>query len=133
MPYQLRWHGRVEVELLGQAHGAAACEELKLITHGSILAADNVIQPGNPPYLEYVRSSVSQKKTTTKTANSVNGVDRRFADRTAKQYLQREGESKLDEGRKGDPLLVYESQLVHSFEPSGIAVRAGFFFPHSQH
>lgn len=27
------------------------CEELGLITKGSVLAADNVIKPGNPPYL----------------------------------------------------------------------------------
>ncbi|KEF51523.1 catechol O-methyltransferase [Exophiala aquamarina CBS 119918] len=100
------------------------CEELKLITPGTVLAADNVIKPGNPPYLEYVRSNVTQKKTAVKTAESVNGVDTRFADRTAKQYLQREGEAKLDEARKGDPYLVYESQLINSFEPSGVPVRA---------
>ena len=38
------------------------CEELKLVTPGSVLAADNVIKPGNPPYLEYVRSSVEEKR-----------------------------------------------------------------------
>ncbi|MBE7179632.1 MAG: class I SAM-dependent methyltransferase, partial [Terriglobus roseus] len=38
------------------------CEELGLVTPGSVLAADNVIKPGNPPYLEYVRSSVDQKR-----------------------------------------------------------------------
>jgi catechol O-methyltransferase len=98
------------------------CEELKLVTPGTVLAADNVIKPGNPPYLEYVRSSVEQKKKATNNANAVNGVDTRFADRTAKQYLRREGEAKLDETRVGNPLLVYESKLVHSFEPSGVPV-----------
>ncbi|OAL38083.1 hypothetical protein AYO20_02535 [Fonsecaea nubica] len=96
------------------------CEELNLITPGSVLAADNVIKPGNPPYLEYVRSSVEQKKDATQKADTVNGVDTRFADRTAKQYLKREGEAKLDETRVGNPLLIYESKLVHSFEPSGV-------------
>ncbi|EXJ76503.1 catechol O-methyltransferase [Cladophialophora psammophila CBS 110553] len=96
------------------------CEELKLIAPGSVLAADNVIKPGNPPYLEYVRSSVKQKKQVTKAAQTVNGVDTRFANRTANQYLQREGEAKLDETRVGNPLLIYESRLVHSFEPSGV-------------
>ncbi|GAM88785.1 hypothetical protein ANO11243_068190 [Dothideomycetidae sp. 11243] len=38
------------------------CEELGLIKSGSVLAADNVITPGNPPYLEYVRSSVEEKR-----------------------------------------------------------------------
>ncbi|OAL24817.1 hypothetical protein AYO22_05606 [Fonsecaea multimorphosa] len=96
------------------------CEELNLITPGSVLAADNVIKPGNPPYLEYVRSSVEQKKQATQKAHSVNGVDARFADRTAKQYLRREGEAKLDETRVGNPLLIYESRLVNSWEPSGV-------------
>ncbi|KAJ9616970.1 hypothetical protein H2200_000691 [Cladophialophora chaetospira] len=96
------------------------CEELKLVKPGSVLAADNVIKPGNPPYLEYVRSSVDQKKQANASSGTVNGVDSRFADRTAKQYFKREGEAKLDEKRVGNPLLVYESKLVHSFEPSGV-------------
>jgi catechol O-methyltransferase len=100
------------------------CEELKLIEPGSVLAADNVIKPGNPPYLEYVRSTVEQKRKATKSQETVNGVDTRFADRTAKQYARREGEAKLDETRIGNPDLVYESQLVNSFEPSGVPVSA---------
>ena len=99
------------------------CEELKLVTPGTVLAADNVIKPGNPPYLEYVRSTVEQKKQANESAGTVNGVDTRFADRTSKQYLKREGEASLDETRIGNPSLVYESKLVHSFEPSGVAVR----------
>lgn len=38
------------------------CEQLGMIQPGSVLAADNVIYPGNPPYLEYVRSTVEQKR-----------------------------------------------------------------------
>lgn len=38
------------------------CEELGLVGEGTVLAADNVIKPGNPPYLEYVRSSVQEKR-----------------------------------------------------------------------
>lgn len=102
------------------------CEELKLITPGTVLAADNVIKPGNPPYLEYVRSSVDEKKKAVKTAGSVNGVDSRFGDHTAKQYLQREGEAKLDATRQGDPYLVYKSKLINSYEPSGVPVRNGY-------
>jgi len=37
-------------------------EELGLINPGSILVADNVIKPGNPPYLAYVRRSVQEKR-----------------------------------------------------------------------
>ncbi|KAF4963234.1 hypothetical protein FSARC_8732 [Fusarium sarcochroum] len=89
------------------------CERLGLVGPGSVLAADNVIKPGNPPYLAYVRSSVAEKKAAK--GGKVDG----FSDRTAKQYEKREGEEKLDE-TQGDPCLVYESKLVHSFEPTGV-------------
>ncbi|KAI0161367.1 catechol O-methyltransferase [Xylariaceae sp. FL1272] len=70
------------------------CEELGLIGVGTVLAADNVIKPGNPPYLEYVRSSVEEKR-------------RRLID-------------DRDSGPKGNPNLHYESQLVRGWEPSGV-------------
>ena len=97
------------------------CEELKLVGPGSVLAADNVIKPGNPPYLEYVRSTPIQKRRATK-RDTVNGVDTRFADHTSSQYKSREGEEKLDETRVGNPNLVYKSELVHSYEPNGVPV-----------
>ena len=97
------------------------CEELGLVGPGSVLAADNVIKPGNPPYLEYVRSSCDEKRKANQ-KQSVNGVDERFGDRTSKQYLKREGEAKLDETRVGNPSLIYESKLVNSWEPNGIPV-----------
>lgn len=97
------------------------CEELKLISPGSVLAADNVIEPGNPPYLEYVRSTCDEKRQASK-GNAANGVNGRFADKTANQYKSREGQEKLDETRIGNPNLVYESQLVNSYEPDGAQV-----------
>lgn len=92
------------------------CERLGLVGPGSVLAADNVIKPGNPPYLAYVRSSVAEKRAA-KGGNEKEG----FTDRTAKQYAKREGEEKINE-EEGDPNLVYESKLVHSFEPTGVPV-----------
>ena len=100
------------------------CEELKLITPGSVLAADNVIKPGNPPYLEYVRSSVEEKRKKASGANGNSGPDARFAEKTAGQYAKREGEEKLG-ASKGNPNLVYESKLNHSFEPTGEPVSRG--------
>ncbi|KAE8356149.1 S-adenosyl-L-methionine-dependent methyltransferase [Aspergillus coremiiformis] len=39
------------------------CEQLGMIVPDvSVLVADNMIYPGNPPYLEYVRSTVEQKR-----------------------------------------------------------------------
>ncbi|KAI1337545.1 catechol O-methyltransferase [Xylariaceae sp. FL0016] len=70
------------------------CEELALVGPGAVYAADNVIKPGNPPYLEYVRSTVEQKKERFATADKTEP--------------------------KGNPSLVYESQLVKGWEPSGV-------------
>lgn len=96
------------------------CEELGLVTPGSVLAADNVIKPGNPPYLEYVRSSVADKKK--KTAGEGKGDSTQgIAERTVKQYANRY-ESEKFSNSPGNPNLVYESKLVNSFEPTGVPV-----------
>lgn len=92
------------------------CEELGLIKQGSFLAADNVVLPGNPPYLDYVRSSVQQKRSAEK------GSDGDAADKfpawSRNQYAKKEGQQPIAEAR-GNPNLVYESKLIESFEPTG--------------
>ena len=98
------------------------CEELGLVGPGTVMAADNVITPGNPPYLEYVRSSVPEKHSAINNSKVTKGVDTRFKAGTADQYLKREGAAKLDGSIRGNPNLVYESMLINSFEPSGEAV-----------
>ncbi|MCJ1392542.1 hypothetical protein MMC18_005410 [Xylographa bjoerkii] len=95
------------------------CEHLGLVTTGSVLAADNVIKPGNPPYLEYVRSSVTEKRERYETGENGKGTVE-FAERTRDQYKKREGEEKLSTEIKGNPNLRYESKIVHSFEPTGV-------------
>lgn len=97
------------------------CEELKLVTPGSIITADNVVHPGNPPYLEYVRSSSDKKRQALKD-KGVNGVDSQFPEWSANQYKDRKGVESVDMARIGNPSLVYESRLVESFEPNGIPV-----------
>ncbi|KAL9944441.1 hypothetical protein ACHAQF_006295 [Verticillium nonalfalfae] len=72
------------------------CESLRLVRPGSVLAADNVIKPGNPPYLEYVRSTVEDKQQAARNSTMENAAAR------------------------GDPSLIYQSELIHSFEPTGI-------------
>ncbi|PYH47086.1 uncharacterized protein BP01DRAFT_372449 [Aspergillus saccharolyticus JOP 1030-1] len=91
------------------------CEELKLVTPGSVLAADNVIKPGNPPYLEYVRDSVEEKRKKLGASVKSEGIP----GKTVNQYQKRYGEMKFNQS-PGNPNLVYESQLVHSFEPTGV-------------
>ncbi|KAF7539293.1 hypothetical protein G7054_g2286 [Neopestalotiopsis clavispora] len=67
-------------------------EELGLVKPGSVCVADNVVMPGNPIYLEYVRSTVEQK---------------------------RERYDAATEEPKGNPELVYETQFIEGWEPSG--------------
>ncbi len=96
------------------------CEELGLITPGTVLAADNVIIPGNPPYLRYVRSSVQKKREECERGadeNAAGYVDE-FPEKPRDQYVAREGIENLADV-KGNPNLIYESKLVNSFEPSG--------------
>lgn len=95
------------------------CEHLGLVKPGTVLAADNVIKPGNPPYLEYVRSSVQDKRQRCASGGSDGGDAEGFADRTKNQYRAREGEEHLSTEVKGNPNLVYESKLINSFEPTG--------------
>ncbi|CAG7941890.1 unnamed protein product [Penicillium olsonii] len=94
------------------------CEELKLITPGSVLAADNVIKPGNPPYLEYVRRTVEEKRENLGEQVKSKGIPGRTVD----QYKKRYGEMQFNQSR-GNPNLVYESKLINSFEPTGVPVR----------
>lgn len=72
-------------------------ESLGMIVKGTVLAADNVVKPGNPPYLKYVRSSVKEKR----------------------EALTQQSEGDI----KGNPDLIYESKFIESWEPSGVPVR----------
>jgi catechol O-methyltransferase len=99
-------------------------EELKLVGPGTVLAADNVIKPGNPSYLEYVRASVEEKRKWTQQPNGETAPDSRFQQGTVNQYAKR-GESTALAASPGNPNLVYESRIVHSFEPTGVPVSDG--------
>ncbi|RDA82971.1 hypothetical protein CP532_4466 [Ophiocordyceps camponoti-leonardi (nom. inval.)] len=92
------------------------CEQLGLIQPGSVLAADNVIKPGNPPYLEYVRSSVEDKKKGFAAQTGTESFDKKWVE----MYEKREGVEKVDMTAQGDPRLVYTSKLIESFEPTGV-------------
>lgn len=93
------------------------CEHLGLIKKGTVLAADNVIGPGNPPYLEYVRSNVEEKRL--RLHQEAKADTESFERRHAAQYGKVE---ELSTEAKGNPNIVYESRLVHSFEPTGVPV-----------
>ncbi|KAL3432146.1 S-adenosyl-L-methionine-dependent methyltransferase [Aspergillus tetrazonus] len=115
---QLFKSGEVEhVELLFIDHYKPAytldlklCEQLGKIVPGvSIIAADNVIRPGNPPYLDYVRSSVEKKcKEAAKGPSKAYTTDG-FEEITVRSFM---GLNSVPEFEiVGDPNLVYESEL----------------------
>ncbi|KAI9750157.1 MAG: hypothetical protein M1815_001947 [Lichina confinis] len=95
------------------------CEELGLVGPGSVLAADNVVLPGNPPYLEYVRSSVDEKRRKFGDSACTDASTEDFLERSKKQYEKSHGPTAVDAEANGNPNLVYESKLVESFEPTG--------------
>ncbi len=99
------------------------CEHLRLIRPGSVLAADNVISPGNPPYLEYVRSSVQQKRERCGDKNGKSYDSLGFSEKSKNQYSNRVTDEKPNLEYSGNPNLVYESQLMKSWEPTGSPVR----------
>jgi catechol O-methyltransferase len=64
-----------------------------------------VVKPGNPPYLEYVRSSVEEKKDKLQNNNNREGSK----------------DDKMSTVR-GVPNLIYESEFIAGWEPSGVPV-----------
>jgi catechol O-methyltransferase len=97
------------------------CESLGMIVKGTVLTADNVVTPGNPPYLKYVRSSVEEKRMAL-TEENENDTER-FPLRAAAQYGKVE---RLSTMLKGNPNIVYKSHLIDSFEPTGVPVKCSF-------
>lgn len=100
------------------------CESLGLVRKGTVLAADNVICPGNPPYLEYVRGTVEEKTARLlSTSGGMRPPADDFRERTVNQYkniASSVGDVDDDEAvAPGNPSLVYRSRLVHSQEPHG--------------
>ncbi|KAJ5177060.1 catechol O-methyltransferase 2 [Penicillium canariense] len=85
------------------------CEHHGMIVPGSVLAADNVLYPGNPPYLEYVRSTVEQKREAAK-KGPIQGYNvEGMRERTVNSFMP-EGDAPVFEV-VGNPNLVYQSEL----------------------
>ncbi|KAL4946306.1 hypothetical protein BDV06DRAFT_234646 [Aspergillus oleicola] len=115
---QLFESGSVEhIELLFIDHYKPAytldlklCEQLgKIIPNISVIAADNVIFPGNPPYLEYVRSSVEKKRAEAQKGPVKAYEMQGFNERTVDSYMGDENAPRFE--ILGNPDLVYESVL----------------------
>lgn len=85
------------------------CEQLGMIQPGTVLAADNVIYPGNPPYLEYVRSTVEQKREAAKNGPVKGYSTEGIRDRAVKSYMSEDAVPVFEV--VGNPNLVYKSEL----------------------
>lgn len=104
------------------------CESLGLVTPGSVIAADNVIYPGSPVYLEYVRSSVEKKRQDAASAQAGKNADQNGnSEGLRSKYSKGIGKDEPAVDLAGNPNLIYETKLVNSFEPSGEPV--SFFIP----
>lgn len=80
-----------------------------------------VVKPGNPPYLEYVRSSVQQKREKFKKDTGLSLE--RLSDWEKHRYNMAKG-GQVDETEvHGNPNLIYSSEFVEGWEPSGVPVR----------
>lgn len=84
------------------------CEHYGLVAPGSVLTADNVISPGAPQYLAYVRSSVEEKR------------------KAAKEVEQKAQKEEFEFA--GNPNLVYETKLLEATLQDGRPVRTVQFF-----
>ncbi|CAI7626341.1 unnamed protein product [Penicillium glandicola] len=91
------------------------CEHLGVIVPGSVLAADNVLHPGNPPYLEYVRSTVEQKREVAKAGPSRAYNTTGMEERTVQSFVGKDDVPTFD--FVGNPNLVYQSELN---QPEGL-------------
>ncbi|KAI9840110.1 MAG: hypothetical protein M1837_001914 [Sclerophora amabilis] len=91
------------------------CEELGIVKPGSVLAADNVIWPGNPLYLEYVRSTVKDKRAQAENPQEVD-LSKYFWKEMVDQQAKQETPAVQV---RGNPNLVYDTHIVMSFEPHG--------------
>lgn len=94
------------------------CEQLGMVSAGSILVADNVIYPGNPVYLEYVRSTVEQKREAAKKPGTVvDGFIKGYEGRTPQILLGKDDKPAFPS--IGNPNLVYDTKFV---QPEGCTV-----------
>lgn len=98
------------------------CESLGMIKKGTVLAADNVIKPGNPRYLQYVRSTPKEKRMALKAGDAEVNASEEFQKFSITHAVLYGSEEIPKSETCGNPNLVYQSDIVHSFEPTGVPV-----------
>lgn len=119
---------KIELMFLDHFKGAyitdlKLCEQLDMIVPGTVLAADNVIMPGNPIYLEYVRSSVQTRREKAKLPENRH---QSFSEKVMPWYVAKDAKPAFEV--IGNPNLIYESKLIEGIEPCGATVCGIFSF-----
>lgn len=98
------------------------------LLQGTIIVADNVVKPGNPPYLSYVRSTPSQKRAALSTPKPSSQPPLTPNPTTDDAWETAFREGPLPETRwapdeadgvtaDGDPGLVYTSEMLDGWDP----------------
>ncbi|KAI9890658.1 MAG: hypothetical protein M1814_003727 [Vezdaea aestivalis] len=94
------------------------CEDLGLIMPGTVIVADNVVDPGNPPYLAYISATPEQK------IEDAKGWDARpsaeeLIEYFPKRYQELKEREYLNTDVFGNPRLIYETTVHRNFATRG--------------
>ncbi|GFZ52237.1 hypothetical protein JCM24511_10010 [Saitozyma sp. JCM 24511] len=103
-------------------------EEEGLVGPGTVLVADNVVKPGNPAYLSWVRATPTQKRQALKLGPMSTQPAPTPNPSLDDGWLTAFRDGPIDETRwvppeaegitsKGDPSLIYESQMLDGWDP----------------
>jgi catechol O-methyltransferase len=111
----------------GTTIGEYACHILSSLPYSPPnVVADNVIKPGNPTYLAYVRASTAQKRAARAARTSVLALapdlvhaeeDPNRSKRNMSNGYEGDEQPVGDDNDEGDWRLVYKSRIVESWDP----------------
>ena len=93
-----------------------------------MLVADNVVKPGNPAYLSWVRATPAQKRHSLQTKRSSSRPEPVTNPTTDEEWQKSFFDGPIEETRwppeeaegmtaEGDPSLIYTSQMVGGWDP----------------
>ncbi|KAL7419512.1 hypothetical protein Q5752_005423 [Cryptotrichosporon argae] len=103
-------------------------EDEGLVGPGTVLVADNVVKPGNPAYLSYVRASPAQKRAALARGRLTEQPPPTANPKTDDEWAAAFRDGPIDEARwtpdeaegvvaQGDPGLIYTSDMLDGWDP----------------
>jgi catechol O-methyltransferase len=98
------------------------------LSQGTMLVADNVVKPGNPAYLSWVRATPAQKRHSLQSPHLTSQPTTKPHPTSDEDWQKSFYDGPLDETRwapaeaegitaEGDPNLVYTSEMVGGWDP----------------